>query len=147
MLPATTTPPLNYRLPTNLSPYLYEVTIQPYLKLTEEPSYYLGRVRIHFTCVSNTNQLVFHLKNIQVYDSSLLLTSSSDLTIGQVKEFAWTKDERRDFFVANFNSTSSQTTYFKAGNNYSVEMQFKGFLQNDNVGFYKASYPDSGTIK
>ena len=41
-------PTINYRLPKNLVPFLYNLTIQPYFNVTQKPEYYMVEERIDF---------------------------------------------------------------------------------------------------
>ena len=58
---------IDYRLPTNLKPYLYDLTIQPYFNVTSSPQFYLGQETIYFKCVRSFAQFKIHmLENIVI---------------------------------------------------------------------------------
>lgn len=127
--------PIDYRLPKNLVPYYYDLTIQPYFKVNQKPEYYIGIVHIKFTCVNDTNRLVLHMKELKIKNTSLKLKSSTHAGYGQTSNFKWSHDEERDFFIAEFDQSKS----FKANNNYTFSVEFKAHPKNDTIGFFQAN--------
>lgn len=125
-------------MPKDLTPTLYEMTLKPYFKVETMPEYYDTTLDLHFTCVSQTNKLVLHMKNLQINNSSLKITSSTDSQFKEVKEFPWSHDVEADFFIAEF-----PTNPFRPGNSYTFSIEFRGFLLSDERGFYRTYYNDS----
>jgi hypothetical protein len=130
----------NYRLPKNLVPYHYDLTIKPYFKVDEIPRFYDALVVINFTCVHETNKLTLNMKNLEL--SHMVLTSESDSVFKMVRNISWTYDHESTFFTADFGDRS-----FKKNTNYSFAVKFRGFTDSDNIGFYRSSYLDSNKKK
>ena len=145
-----------YKLPTNLKPSLYELTIKPYFTATTEPSVYDGHVAIRFGCVEDTSKLVLHMRGLQIDNSSLKLIklneNSQQATATPPQEdennniirknFEWSYDAKLQFFVADFGSN-----IFVKGSEYVVHIGFRGALKQDNYGLYTSSYKTSSGAK
>ena len=58
------------------------------------------------------------------------------------KRLTWFLDPRRQFFIVEFGKK-----IFKKGQNYMVDVGFKGALKDDNSGLYASSYIDSNGNK
>lgn len=135
--------PLVYRLPGDMSPSLYELIVKPYYKAEDEPSKFDGKIKIHFTCVRNTNKLILHMKNIDLVNSSLVLSSSTDSSLTTpLTAFPWTFNKVTELLTFEF-GPSGGSTFFKQSNDYTLSVDYVGYLQADNVGFYKTSYTNS----
>ncbi|CAF0852077.1 unnamed protein product [Brachionus calyciflorus] len=134
--------PLNYRLPTNLKPTYYDLTIQPFFKANTEPFDYNGTVSIDFVCEQNTNQLVLHMKDLDVYNSTLTLSAINDTIFTTKKNFKWTYNNNTHFFVIDLERES-----FRANFSYRFSVKFKGYITNDQLGFYKSSYVNNNGQK
>ena len=130
---------IDYRLPKNLIPYDYKIFIKPqFTTIVNNSSFpYEGEVTISFNCVENTNRLIFHINKLLINGTTLSVKSLSDSSFTEIKGFSWTNDIERQFFVANL------AQQFKANQNYSVFVQFTGYLTDDNAGFYRSSYLDN----
>ena len=136
-------PKLNYRLPTDLLPYHYDVlsTFQ-FINLINNGFPYDGETEIHFSCKRTTSSLIFHINKLEIENSSLSLKSLTDSSFSELKAFNWYNDFTRHFFIANL------TQLLRAGHNYTISMKYVGYLTDDNAGFYRSSYIDeNGNIK
>jgi aminopeptidase N len=130
---------LDYRLPNNLLPYKYDLKFKVQFDVEFENSFpYDGEMMMHFTCVKDTKDLIFHINKILVDNSTLVLESLTDSSYNLINGFSWKNDYERQFFVANLAQS------FKANNNYTLSMKFTGYLASDNVGFYRSSYLSDG---
>ena len=126
---------IDYRLPNNLLPYKYDLKFKVQFDMEFENSFpYEGEMIMNFTCVKDTNDLIFHIHKISIYNSTLAVQSLTDSSFNPVHAFTWKNDYERQFFVANLAQS------FKANNNYTLSMKFTGYLASDNVGFYRSSY-------
>ena len=129
---------IDYRLPKNLVPYHYNSLVKPqFVNLVNNGYTYEGEVTISFRCIEDTNRLIFHINKLLIVNSTLKVTSLTDTPFTDIVGFSWTNDFERQFFVANLAQT------FKANNNYTVFVQFTGYLTDDNAGFYRSSYLDN----
>jgi len=129
---------IDYRLPKNLIPYKYDILVKPQFEnLVNNGFPYDGEVTISFSCIENTNNLIFHINKLLINNSTLKVTSLTDTSFTETVGFTWRNDFERQFFVASLSQT------FKANNNYTVFVQFTGYLTDDNAGFYRSSYLDN----
>ena len=131
-------PIINYRLPKNLVPYHYDLTIQPFFNATQKPEFYEAKEKIQFRCVNDTKKFVIHIKNLEITNNSLRISSISDDSFQSIENFEWTYDNVTSFFTADL----GQNQTFLANQNYMFEAEFKGFTNNDDLGFYRTSYKD-----
>ena len=142
-----TVPPedFSYRIPPHLKPYKYEIKINSEnISSDETIPEYLGEVDIFFTCIKNTNKLIFHIKNSTIDNSTLTLKSlqeDQDFK-DSLTNFTWRNDFEREFFIAEFSSD-----IFKKDHNYSIHIEYTGFLKTDNIGFYRSSYSKTDGTK
>ena len=128
-------PKLDYRLPTDLLPSHYDVFVSFQFENEFDDSFpYDGEVKIDFRCIKDTSKLVLHIHDLDIDNSSLVLSSTTDSSFGVLREFNWYNDFTREFFVADL------TKQLKAGQNYSLSMKFIGYLTDDLRGFYRSSY-------
>ena len=135
---------LDYRLPTDLLPYNYDILVKfQFVNTTaENDSFpYDGEVTIYFTCVKNTSNIVLHINNLIINNSTLLIKSLTDQSFGALNSFNWYNDYKRQFFVANL------TASFRVGHNYTFYTKFTGFLKDDLSGFYRSSYINENNLK
>ena len=128
---------IDYRLPTDLVPLRYEILLRVQFDDELRESFpYDGEIKMFFASIKDTNDLIFHINKISVDNSTLSIKSSSDSSFSQINNFKWRNDFERQFFIANLAQT------FKANNNYTISMNFTGYLASDNAGFYRSSYLD-----
>ena len=128
-------PKVNYRLPTNLVPDLYEISIKPYFTVHTVPNYYDGSVLITFICKRQTSKIVLHMNRLDIHEKTIQLKSSDSELI--TSGFSLNYVQETQFLIIDY-----QNFYFKENNNYSIRIDFKGYLSNDNAGFYKSFYLD-----
>ena len=128
---------IDYRLPKNLVPFNYDLFFKVQFENIINNSFeYTGDVTISFSCLEDTNDLVFHINKLEINNATVSVKSITDATFNEVKGFSWKNDFERQFFVASLNQK------FKANHNYTVFVQFTGYLTDDNAGFYRSSYLD-----
>lgn len=126
---------LDYRLPTDLIPTHYDVLVSfQFVNEVDDSFPYEGVVTIDIDCMKDTSKLVMHINEIDVHNSSLSLTSLTDTSFGEIKSFSWYNDFVREFFVADLSKQ------LKAGQKYRLKMNYTGYLQSDDRGFYRSSY-------
>lgn len=134
--------PVNYRIPDDLQPYLYDLTFKMYFKPDEMPEYYDGTAMIHFTCVKSTSKLVLHARELEISNSTLSLTSESDSAFTTMTNFPWTYDP-----ITHLLTVDLKTQTFKPNLNYTFSVSFKGFTTDDRIGFYRTAYLDAQNQK
>ena len=138
---STTPAKKNYRISRDLLPSFYEITIQPYFKPESMPEYFKGKVAIDFTCEKETNKLVLHKKDLDLDNSTLLLTSASDADFSERKNFPFSYDSDTHFLTFEFDKS------FKVGSHYRFSVEYKGYTTDDELGFYRSYYTDSNDKK
>ena len=118
---------------------MYDLTIKPYIGTSEiygnEKAFtYEGTMKMHFTCVIPTNQIIFHSLGLKLDPTSLKLesTSSSQLTLTNKINH----NDITDFDVININGLCV------AGAKYTLTVSYTGELSTNLNGFYRSSYID-----
>lgn len=127
---------INYRLPHNLKPYYYDLTITTKFYDIIEPTDFDGDVKINFTCLSNTNKLVLHMRDIDLVDSSILIKGVTDTSF-DFHHIKWTYDNQTHFLTFELNKQ------FQVNHNYTVHIKYKGYIKDNGAGFYQSSYIDA----
>ena len=130
---------INYRLPQNLKPYLYEIKIQPFIGNQEQYGSmsfkFIGEISMHFTCQIPTNKIVFHSKNLDLKNYNLYSLDTAenesisilDIDFDSIREFAIISIDQD----CKFNST------------YLLNINYTGDISENLTGFYRSSYVDS----
>lgn len=128
-------PTINYRLPGDLKPYLYDLYIKPYIG----PDYgalsftFEGKMTMKFVCLNSTNKIVFHVEELDIDEAKVKLTDSvTRTTLSFQRPFSY--DKERLFVIIQLND------FLKSSNNYSLEVPYSGNISSNLYGFYKGSY-------
>ena len=71
---------INYRLPTHLKPFYYEISIKSFIgsMFAEKSFKFDGNINISFTCLNSTDKIVLHIKDLEIKNETLKLTHSND---------------------------------------------------------------------
>jgi aminopeptidase N len=139
--PRTTLAPIkNYRLPKALKPYAYEINSYILFDSSIEPTTYDGSVEIDFNCEQNTNHIILHKAYLDIKESSIVLNElNNNVQIDILSTSYDIETQIYDLMLSND---------LISGNNYSLSMKYKGYLQSNGLGFYKSSYTDqTGNLK
>lgn len=118
-------------------PQSYTITVKPYFKPHLKPEYYDGKVEIKFKCATDTSKLELHYNKLELVNSSLKLSSSTDSLFSEITDFEYTHDPITQIMRV-------ENVLFKAGNEYTFNVDYKGFTVDDNLGFYRSKYEDNG---
>uniref|UniRef100_A0A3B4GJX4 Aminopeptidase n=1 Tax=Pundamilia nyererei TaxID=303518 RepID=A0A3B4GJX4_9CICH len=145
--PPTTTPiPSNkpwdkYRLPKNLVPETYNVTLWP--RLTPDPTTglytFLGSSVVDFECVEDTDLILIHSNklNYTKFENQLArLMSVSSVEAPAIKS-SWLQGVTQ-YLVLELDGT------LKKGHKYRLYTEFIGELADDLGGFYRSEYMEDG---
>jgi hypothetical protein len=127
---------INYRLPTNLKPFEYEIYLKPYIgeaQLYGNRSFtFDGQVRIFYTCLEPTSKIVLHELDLQikrvVHGSQ---RQSQEIPMSQIEH-----DATREFLIINLRSNCQTNA------NYTLKIDYIGYLSTSLAGFYRSSYLD-----
>ena len=125
-----------YKLPMNLIPYYYDLYLITNFNHNIEPMDYNGTVEIHFKCIIETNKIILNTKNLEI-DGSLIFVNDvvdSNITFNMINV---TVDKRDELLIIELDR------YFESNHNYTVYITFRGFLNDDDHGFFRLSYKDT----
>lgn len=133
----------SYRLPKDIKPFLYQLTIKPYIGTNEsygEKAFtFDGQMKMHFTCVHSTNQIVFHAFNLLINKDTIEVRDSKDQHIPLKDGLQY--EAKRNFMTLTMTQKCTVTE------NYTLALEYRGFINEDLVGFYQSSYTDeNGTV-
>lgn len=132
---------ISYRLPSELMPFSYEITIRPYIGSSveygvEKSFKFDGNITIGFTCSNPTSKIVLHIKDLLIKNESIKLHSHSTYDTIEVSQ-KWSNDFKREFMILNMNKECTKNQ------NYSVNMLYVGHIFEYLAGFYRSSYTSS----
>eukprot|EP00061_Rhincodon_typus_P004308 g22270.t1 len=132
-----TVPPVEpwdrYRLPGDLVPDHYEVTLWP--RLDEDPvkSYYFtGNSTVYFRCERKTKLILLHSHKLEVMEAELRVVGAGSPPVLALDKY-WLQNETQ-FLVIELRHPLSP------GTRYSLHTQFEGALADDLSGFYRSQY-------
>ena len=132
---------LNYRLPLDIKPYFYDLTIFTTFNDVTAPDDYIGIVKIDFKCFKETDKVILHGKDLYIFNktvkvSAVMESMHQDITIRRLDH-----DYEREFLIIELNN---QLT---ANLNYTISIKYQGYFKDDNVGFYRSFYFDNQGTK
>uniref|UniRef100_H3CNZ6 Aminopeptidase n=1 Tax=Tetraodon nigroviridis TaxID=99883 RepID=H3CNZ6_TETNG len=139
-----TAPWNRHRLPANLLPESYNVTLWPRLLRQPLTGLYIftGNSTVTFACVTDTDLLLIHsnkLNYTQLEDTHLARISRSDGGSVPIKS-SWLQPQTQ-YLVLQLD------TSLRAGQTYRLYTEFTGELADDLVGFYRTEYEEHGVQK
>lgn len=118
-----------YRLPTNISPRKYVISVTPYLEV--ENFTVDGRVKIEADVVQQTNQIVLHSAEIKHHTVNVTANQTQVDIVNQLNSF----EKEYDFYVINLNQV------LPVGTKLIIEIEYTSHLNTSELrGFYKSSY-------
>jgi hypothetical protein len=138
---------INYRLPSDLKPILYEITIKPYVgEYYNEKSFtFEGYINISFICLNETNKIILHAKNLFILSTKLFEINNSYFNGISYNEIFINDDifydDIREFAIITLNKDCVK------GNNYILSINYTGIISDSLAGFYRSSYLDSNKKK
>ena len=125
---------INYRLPTNLKPFQYEIKIKPYLGTFEfygnKSFTFDGHVNISFTCLNLTDKIVIHTKDLTILETKLFTNKTKEILINKNLKY----DEIREFLTIEMNTQCEKNA------NYTLQISYIGLISDSLAGFYRSSY-------
>ncbi|GCC38452.1 hypothetical protein chiPu_0016966 [Chiloscyllium punctatum] len=132
--PAPGTEPWDrYRLPGDLIPDHYEVTLWP--RLDEDPVkgyYFTGNSTVYFRCEQATKLILVHSHKLKVINPELRAIGAGSPPVPTLHR--WWLHNKTQFLVIELSNPLSK------GNHYSLHTQFEGALADDLRGFYRSNY-------
>ncbi|KAL6443889.1 hypothetical protein ACFW04_001722 [Cataglyphis niger] len=117
----------HYRLPTNISPQKYVISVTPYLEV--ENFTVDGHVMIEADVVNQTNQIILHSAEIKHHTVNVTANQTPVKIVNQHIE------KEYDFFVINLDQELT------VGTKLIIEIEYTSHLNTSELrGFYKSSY-------
>ncbi|XP_077452228.1 aminopeptidase Ey-like isoform X2 [Stigmatopora argus] len=149
--PTTTAAPSNnpwdkYRLPKNLVPERYNVTLWPRLTKDKETGLYIftGESSVEFKCVEETDLILIHSNklNYTKYGNNQMaqLVAMDGGTKALVVASSWLQKETQ-YLVLKLESKLMKDY------RYTLHTNFTGELADDLGGFYRSEYEENGHLK
>ncbi len=130
-------------MPGDLIPITYALFLQPHFNSTTQPDHYDSTLQLDFKCVQDTNQLILHMRDLELNAPTLLINSTTDDSFTTAANFEYTYNNASQTFRAVLRDPQT----FKANHTYSFHAKFKGFLKKDSAGLYRSSYVERGITK
>ncbi|XP_004523070.1 membrane alanyl aminopeptidase [Ceratitis capitata] len=126
----------NYRLPTEILPWNYDLKLAPYLQDSDGVKQFTfdGEVTIEINSTINTNTLILHSKNLNYTTSEYW---AADAPTNRTALGAGTLNSVTDKLQFNL------STPLEAGKTYYLHFIYIGTMDDDMHGFYRSYYLDA----
>eukprot|EP00066_Takifugu_rubripes_P029132 XP_011618398.1 PREDICTED: aminopeptidase N-like [Takifugu rubripes] len=139
-----TAPWNRYRLPAQLLPESYNITLWPRLRPHPLTGLYVftGNSTVTFECVTETDLLLLHsnkLNYTELEDTHIARITHSGGGVLSIRS-SWLQPQTQ-YLVLQLNSK------LRAGQTYQLYTEFTGELADDLVGFYRTEYEEQGARK
>ncbi|XP_055908825.1 membrane alanyl aminopeptidase-like [Eupeodes corollae] len=128
---------VNYRIPSNVLPSHYDISLKPYLLTGDGNKQFTfdGEVYINIsTTESNLKTIILHSKRL-TYSVRELYESAVPKTKLKINKFE--EDPVTDKFTLTLDAVLKPKT------DYTLHFVYTGLMEDDMHGFYKSSYVDS----
>lgn len=123
----------NFRLPLNIIPERYYLSIQPYLM--PENLKFDGNVEIILECREQTNVIILHIHNLSIAEKEIELQSLKEGN--NIKLYSINFKPEFDFLILKFLDN------LKKNYRYRLSINFSGKLRSDCKGFHISSYKEN----
>ena len=115
-----------------MRPYFYDITTITNFDRFTEPNAFDGEITIKFTCIEQTNKIVFHKADMNISLASIKVFS--DLV--QLYIVSTSYDIDTELFAVTLKETLT------ISQNYSISMNYSGVIGFENFGYFKSFYFD-----
>lgn len=126
---------VNYRLPNDIKPFLYDITLKVNMEspshLNHTPFTFDGLIKIHFTCLEPTKNIILHQKDLNI---KLFNLTQNEVLIKTQEDIEY--DSKRDFMKVIMDQPCIKAS------NYSLQISYSANLSESLSGFYLSSYLD-----
>ncbi|KAH8232362.1 hypothetical protein KR032_004785 [Drosophila birchii] len=127
-----------YRLPTDLLPHMYHLSILTHLD-GPESFRFSGVVNILIEVLRDTNNITLHSKNLTIDESRTTLTRLSGRTIKDICVSSTAVNPTEDYYILN------PCQKLLADNFYELRLFFSAEIDQTMSGYYRSSYRDPET--
>ncbi|XP_034486438.1 aminopeptidase N [Drosophila innubila] len=124
----------NYRLPNNTVPVSYNVEL--WTEVHTGKREFQGKVIIDLQVIEATSSITLHARQTENFKASII---SKDTVNSNSIPLTVTYESRREFLLL---TPTSSTNNFAANTNWTLTIEYTGFLRTDQGGFYLSSYTD-----
>ena len=94
----------------------------------------VGELFFTINCVNATDQMILHMTDLDIDDSTIRIVNSSSISIPTF--LSWSYDDYNEFTIFNFSSS------FIPGTTYTIHMIYEGDITRDLHGLYISDYVD-----
>jgi len=138
---------IDYRLPTNVKPIHYKITLDPLLvrpgpREEPVPNTFTGEVIITLRVLEETRSITLHYNDLSIQDVSISIkTAGNDITLPVIHTY----DVVTHFWVISLDRSPNDDAEgtFKANEEYLITTKYTGHHRDDMYGFYRSSYKDT----
>uniref|UniRef100_A0A3P8RY14 Aminopeptidase n=1 Tax=Amphiprion percula TaxID=161767 RepID=A0A3P8RY14_AMPPE len=135
----------SYRLPTDLVPKFYNITLWPRLSRHPDTGLYIftGHSTVQFECVKETDLILIHsnkLNYTKLDEAHIVRLTASGGASAPIIKSTWLQPKTQ-YLVIELNGKLSQ------GQTYQLYAEFTGELADDLAGFYRSEYEEDGVRK
>ncbi|KAH8232363.1 hypothetical protein KR032_004784 [Drosophila birchii] len=124
-----------YRLPTDLLPHMYHLSILTHLD-GPESFRFSGVVNILIEVLRDTNNITLHSKNLTIDESRTTLTRLSGRTMKDICVSSTAVNPTEDYYILN------PCQELLADNFYELRLFFSAEIDQRMSGYYRSSYRD-----
>lgn len=126
----------DYRLPNNTRPIRYDISLTTDVHRGETA--FTGNVKITIEAVTSASEITIHHRQVTIEKINLLSSTSALLQ----EDVSFDEIDDLEFLVIR------PTNPLIAAQRYIIEITYRGFLRDDNMGFYRSSYrtPEGHTV-
>ncbi|XP_071492862.1 aminopeptidase N-like [Diadema antillarum] len=122
----------NFRLPTNLRPSHYRISI----RTDFDQNLFQGNVNITFTCTESTNYILLHTRELNYTLDSFRFAALDENTAGEL-------DGKPRFYPENDYVVLRTISPMEAGGEYSLSVSYQAHFNDKLIGLYKSKYDTS----
>ncbi|XP_071055463.1 LOW QUALITY PROTEIN: aminopeptidase N-like [Onthophagus taurus] len=127
---------IDYRLPTNLKPLHYELTLEPFF----DPDFtFEGHVIITVQVLADTEFVVFHGRDLVFTEANVQIKEENAVNPFVIKSF--NRDDVTELYHIELQES------LRALTTITIEINYTGILAANNDGFYRAKYEENGETK
>lgn len=127
---------INYRLPSNVIPSNYVITLDPLIE-DDDPKTFTGEVKITVHITEETESITLHYNDLSIDEIKV-----TQVTDGKEFSAVYEYDNVTHFCVIKIDSEEDENIIFKENEEYIITINYKGYHRSDMYGFYRSSYQD-----
>jgi hypothetical protein len=129
---------IDYRLPTNVKPIHYKITLNPLIEDTD-PRNFAGEVKIRVKIIEETDSITLHYNDLSV-NTINVNSVNSETHIPVYHEY----DNVTHFCIIKIDKDGNEDEegIFKTNEEYIIAINYTGHHRDDMYGFYRSSYKD-----